>query len=235
MNPGIEMSLLRTMEHLNEVSNIYREHIREARAAVFDEKNGTIDLSQLLRYPSPESILFELLTDYGFNPDVIREIYQAVESQPGKLFCSEKYDLVKDRNHFLLTLRKPKEENPVFQIRETDEEIQSPFLLHIDIREKSADFTISKEKTIASFDADKLQFPLILRKWQPGDRFVPFGMNGSQKLSDYFNDHKFTKSEKENTWILCSGEQICWIVGHRTDNRFRIEKNCKNICTLSLR
>ena len=68
---------------------------------------------------------------------------------------------------------------------------------------------------------------MTLRKWQEGDWFIPFGMKGRKKLSDYFSDRKFSRLEKEQTWLLCSGDTIIWIVGERSDNRFCLDKMTK--------
>ena len=62
-----------------------------------------------------------------------------------------------------------------------------------------------------------------------GDWFVPFGMKGRKKVSDYFSDKKFSRLDKERTWLLCSGESIIWIVGERSDNRFRLDKTTKKV------
>ncbi|MGL5895240.1 MAG: tRNA lysidine(34) synthetase TilS, partial [Bacteroidales bacterium] len=85
----------------------------------------------------------------------------------------------------------------------------------------------------ALLDSDKLQFPLLLRRWKQGDSFVPLGMMGKKKLSDFFKDSKFTLSQKEQTWVLCSNNKIIWIIGHRIDNRFKVTEETKNILQLS--
>ena len=98
----------------------------------------------------------------------------------------------------------------------------------------TTDFVIPRNKKTACFDADKLNYPLTLRKWQAGDRFSPFGMKGKKKVSDYLTDAKISILQKENTYVLCSGEQIAWLVGERADNRFRIDENTKNVLLLRL-
>ncbi|MFC2097994.1 tRNA lysidine(34) synthetase TilS, partial [Bacteroidota bacterium] len=67
-----------------------------------------------------------------------------------------------------------------------------------------------------------LEFPLILRKWKHGDYFMPLGMKSMKKLSDYFIDIKLSIPEKENIWILCSGDNIIWVIGMRLDERYKI-------------
>ncbi len=82
--------------------------------------------------------------------------------------------------------------------------------------------------------ADKVQGKLKLRKWKEGDWFVPFGMKGKQKLSDYFINNKFSLEEKESTWLLCDNEKVVWIVGYRSDERYRVDSSTKNIYIIEI-
>ena len=84
----------------------------------------------------------------------------------------------------------------------------------------------------ASLDFDKLQFPLTIRKWQPGDAFYPLGMKKRKKLSDFFIDQKLSMAEKEDTWLLCSGKNIVWIIGHRIDHRHRVTSATRQILSI---
>ena len=72
-------------------------------------------------------------------------------------------------------------------------------------------------------DADSLAFPLIARRWQPGDRFRPLGMTGTRKVSDFLTDAKVPPHRRKDTWVLVSGEEIVWIVGLRLAERVRVE------------
>lgn len=95
-------------------------------------------------------------------------------------------------------------------------------------------FTLLRNRNILYADSDKLSFPLTLRHWQEGDTFQPLGMKGTKKVSDFFSDNKFSLIDKENTWILCSGDDIIWIVGYRPDERFKVSSGTKNILRISL-
>jgi tRNA(Ile)-lysidine synthase len=63
--------------------------------------------------------------------------------------------------------------------------------------------------------------------------FFPFGMKGSKKLSKYFKDEKMSLHEKEQTWILCSQNQIVWIIGKRFDRRFQVNNLTKTILQIT--
>lgn len=97
----------------------------------------------------------------------------------------------------------------------------------------SPGFIIPREKDTACFDADKLHHPLSLRLWQQGDSFIPFGMKGRKKVSDYLTDRKFSIIQKEQQWVLCCGEEIVWLIGERTDNRFRIDEKTKRVLIIN--
>ena len=84
------------------------------------------------------------------------------------------------------------------------------------------------------FDCDKIKFPLVLRHWQQGDTFIPFGMKGRKKVSDYFSDHKYSLIEKEQALILCDSEKILWIVGQRTSNQARITNSTNKVLEIKI-
>ena len=104
---------------------------------------------------------------------------------------------------------------------------EEPFPFSFEVVRNDSDFTLQVSSDIAYFDADKLEPELQLRRWRQGDWFIPFGMKGRKKVSDYFSDHKFTLEQKENAWLLCSGSSVIWLVGERSDNRYRISSATK--------
>jgi tRNA(Ile)-lysidine synthase len=234
INPSIETSFLRTMDNLNETAKIYDHHWVEAIKKIFDPDKRTICIPDLQKLPSPKSVLFELLKNYGFGRELIQPIFLSLDSQPGKEFHSSRYTLIKDRDRFLLIPRKQIGEKSVFMLQEDDREIHFPLCMTLTFEDFHENYEIVKDENRAYFDAKLLHFPLQIRKWEKGDKFIPFGMNEFQKLSDYFSNHKFSKPEKDNTWLLCSDKNIIWIIGNRTDNRYRIKKETQKVCILKL-
>lgn len=107
-----------------------------------------------------------------------------------------------------------------------------PINLSIECFENPMQFEPNRK--IAYINADKVQGRLKIRKWKEGDWFIPLGMTGKQKISDYFINNKFSLKDKEDAWLLCDTEKVVWIIGHRSDNRYRIDPGTKNIYVVSL-
>jgi len=102
------------------------------------------------------------------------------------------------------------------------------------VNKRKDSFKIPDSPLVAWVDYDKLQFPLVIRKWQQGDYFKPLGMNGFKKVSDFFIDSKLSLPQKEKTWILANGEQVVWIIGQRLDDRYKITPATRTILRLEL-
>ena len=219
INPLVKEHIIDTSNYLNDVNRIYNKGIEEGKQRVIEK--GNIRIVPLLKEPSPEALLFEILYPLGFNAAQTKNILTMLEGQTGKQFISKDgWRAVKNRE-LLLIDKKEKQENP-------------PFCLIKEEKEYTKDFIIPREKHIACFDTDKLIGEINLRKWQTGDIFIPFGMKGKKKVSDYLTDRKFSIIQKENQWVLCCGDKIIWIVGERTDNRFRIDEKTKKVTVFKM-
>lgn len=229
INPSVKASLARTANHLYDASLIYNHSIEEARRVII--QSNRLSISALLSFPAPATILYEMLKPYGFSRTVCESIFTVLEKDSGKIFYSSTHRLLKDRSDLLIDVLSG-EDNRAYLINLEDDNVDLPVELKPEIVVIKEDYQIEKDRKFAYFDFDKLSFPLVLRHWQEGDWFVPFGMKGKKKISDYFSDKKFSLFDKEKTWLLCSGQDVIWIVGERTDNRYRIEKTTKRVLKL---
>ena len=229
INPALSDGLTQTMENLIEAEKIYNHEIDKAISNCFNKEKSTINIPLLTSYPSPEAILYEILKNYGFGKEIVLSIAKSTQSQSGKEFFSDKYRIIKDRNTFILAPINQNTGETSFLIKKEIQRLETPVKMDFYSIDASENSSFSKEKNIAYFDEDKLIFPLTLRKWENGDRFMPFGMKNTKKLSDYFSDQKLSLADKENIWVLCSGNTICWVVGERSDERFRIDSATKKI------
>lgn len=223
INPSVSDNIAETAERLANVSTIYNKEIDTARKRVLSEDNSSlkrIHIEHLLTEMSPASLLFEILHPLGFNSRQIKDIFRSLSGQVGKRFACAGWEVLRDRDYLLLRKH---------EVRNVDAGLPK---LIMETVEKTLDFVIPRNKEIACLDADKLALPLTLRKWQKGDKFVPFGMTGKKNVSDYLTDRKFSLFAKERQHVVCSEDKIVWLVGERTDNRFRVTEETKRILIL---
>ena len=239
LNPSVKETIYRTSQNITEAEKVYSYTVQKSIDKIFI--NNRINIFELKQEPSPLSVLFELLSPLGFTPSTIEDIYESIDSSPGKQFYSEtniisepkKYRIIKDRNYFLLNkIHETVEGEKIYYIEEGSKEVFNPLNLKISYNKSPLEININRK--FLYIDADKLKFPLILRKWKNGDWFIPFGMKGRKKLSDYFIDQKYSLKDKEDAWLLVTGEDIVWIIGERTDDRYRITESTKNVIIIEL-
>jgi tRNA(Ile)-lysidine synthase len=224
MNPSIQQTISDEVKILEGVAQVYYAKMEKVREELIQNKNGIIQLriAALLVLKPRNNYLYELLTPYGFS--TIESIAKSLNGQSGKQFFSRTHQLVVDREYiFISTLEK---EDAVFKILEEDVKLETPIAMNF---RTVSDRNIILDSKIAQLDFDKLQFPLTLRKWREGDKFVPLGMQSFKKISDFFIDNKFSILDKNKQWLLCSGKDIVWVVGHRIDGRFKIQSTTKKL------
>jgi tRNA(Ile)-lysidine synthase len=221
--PNFRNTIAEDISKLCDLSKLYDYSMNHLIPGIFKRENqlAYINISTLLTSPAPKTILFEILSEFGFTPPSISEIYDACFAIPGKQFYSASYKLIKDRDQFILTQLDTSQSGRSY-IDENTPSIKNPVPLEFSVFEKNDTFEINKNRLIAQLDYNKVTFPLILRKWNTGDYFIPLGMKGLKKLSDFFIDQKLSLIDKENAWLLTSGPEIIWIVGQRIDNRYKI-------------
>jgi tRNA(Ile)-lysidine synthase len=234
LNPAFRSNLAGTMENLRRTEEFYMTEINRYinRISNKESENPEIYISQLLKLPHPETVLYEWMSRFGFNASTIESLYANLVKEPGRQYFSKTHRLVTDRNKLIITpLRE--EEQQVFYIEKSELEIHSPVDLKMEWK-KASEFEVIRDPACACLDAGKLVFPLVIRKWQAGEYFQPLGMSGFKKISDFYIDEKFSLPEKEETWILYSDNKVVWIIGHRIDNRFRITPETKEIIVFRL-
>ena len=229
LNPSFLDSFENTIQHLNQAQSLVDDASRIVyRKVVKDIDNQKIiNLNELLQLSNYQAYLYQWLSPFGFL--AWQDINDLVKAQSGKQIFSEHFRLLKDRETLIIEPKTDRISDEYF-IKESQTELNFPLKLTFC---NVSDITISDSKTIF-VDADALKFPLKLRKWQEGDYFYPFGMSGKKKLSKFFKDEKFSIIDKENAWLLCSENQIVWLVGKRLDDRFKVNENTQTIIKIQL-
>ncbi len=210
---------------------IYKRHIENVRDELQTVKGNKkyIEIEKLKTYKPLATYLYELLKSYGFLFSQAEDLVQSLGHESGKLFESETHELLKDRDFLIIRKRLNNKDFSEIEVFENDTDICFPICLKMENFLRDAGFKIPVSPQIAALDFDRLKFPLSIRKWEKGDYFYPLGSRFKKKLSDFFIDRKFNLFEKEEVFLLCSGEDIVWIIGHQIDNRFKITDQTKSV------
>ena len=198
---------------------------------VVAEKEGQkhINIEQLKRLPNYKAYLYQWLSPFGFT--AWEDVYGLADSQPGKYVLSPGYRLLKDREALILEPLQAKDKT-IYEIEEGVTEVTKP--IHITL-EQTDKIEANPTKSRIFVNNNLIKFPLFVRKWQEGDYFYPLGMNGQKKkVSKYFKDEKLSLSEKENTWLLCSGNDILWVIGRRADERYKADHATNTILKIEV-
>jgi tRNA(Ile)-lysidine synthase len=225
LNKEIEASsssILKSIGHLTQANEYMEKKLVEDAEKITSTVGNTIciETKQLIE----NIVLYSVLSKYGFNQSQINSIQSNTEAI-GKKHYSSTHELLVDRNQLVIQpLTSQLAE--VFEIPSIGD-YRTPFRISLNIIDKP--HSLRTQKNGIFIDADTIKFPLKIRKWEEGDSFVPFGMKGKKKLSDFFIDEKFSQFEKEDTWLLISANEIVWLINHRLDDRHKVSSITTNI------
>ena len=236
--PTFKNNVKNTIGYLQQTETFLQEIIEEKRLSIIKEREcgeKEISLPLLLKEPSADFLLYEFLSPYGFSAATIQQLKDSImKGQSGNSFFSKgnTYVIVQERETLLLKRMIPIEDKR-YEIRCVDDFCRLPIRMTAIIK-KVGEFDIVKNASCCYLDMSAVTFPLVLRRWQSGDWFIPFGMRGKKKISDFFVDQKISNEAKKNAWILTTADNsVVWIVGFRSDNRFRVSNESSEVLCLS--
>lgn len=222
--PGAADNIARSATYLSEAEKVYNASFTDLCL-----KPETLPLSSIKDFPSPLSLLHEILSPIGFNRSQIEQLLNCLDGESGREFNSPTHTLVIDRGR--LVIEPISAPLPSVLIPEPGNyRIDDKHLLKV---ETSTNIIISKTSGCATFDQSKIQFPLTLRPIREGDMFCPFGMKGHRLVSDFLTDCKYSVLEKRRQLVVTDATgTILWLVGLRTDNRFLVTDQTTTILRL---
>ncbi len=214
INPSAVEAMADTAARLSEVAEIYGKAMEAAVARVVTD-GISLDAEALWHETAPKSVLHEVLYPLGTNVSQQRDIYRCLRSgESGKVFYTATHVLLVDHGRLCWKPKETVERKPV---------------LKWELVEVDDSFVVPKDIAVACLDADKVNGALTLRRWRSGDRFVPFGMTGFKSVRNYLRDRKQSLFDKERQLVVCSGDDIVWVVEERTDNRFRVTPETRKV------
>ena len=222
---------------LNDAQRFIDAAIDRIREAAVHSSNGIdiINVSAIDTIYPRDFVIYELLNStYGFKGDVVEELNKALKrGVTDRRFYSRDYVAYLDRGNIMVT---PIEDNDACEVVVEYDDMRSYcgnsvlYYEHTDI-DNIDEYHLPSD--VALIDERKLQYPLRLRRWQEGDTFIPFGMAGRKKIGDYLTDCKVPIVERQRQFVLVSGDDIVWVVGRRTDDRYRVDSKTENILKIT--
>ena len=222
LNPAVSDNIQRMVENVAEAQIVLDSLLYNFK------KHNTLELSELEKYGSSEYVIYEWLKNYGFNGTQARQV---LEAETGKIMSSSQgYDVLKDRERLIIE-RTLKPFNPM-RIPEEGMYVLDE-KMRLSLRKCAA--YVSKKPFVATFDAQKVVFPLTVRRVEEGDWMIPFCMRGRKLLSDLMTDRKMTVFEKRRQLVVVDAQDvIVWAVGLRIADSVAVAETTQSVLELIL-
>lgn len=222
VNPAVLENVSRTAEHLAEAQSVLDDVIHDIK------NNKILEFSKLDKFHSREYLIYEWASAYGFNGSQVQQIMTA---ETGSIFSSAQgFDLLVDRQRLVV-------EPSVKPLKKMMIPEEGTYVMEdgmrVSVRREPA--WVSKTPECATLDAEKVIFPLQVRRAETGDWMVPYGMKGRKLLSDVMTDKKMTLFEKRRQLVVVDAKgDIVWLVGMRTDSRYGVTSSTKDVVVIRI-
>jgi tRNA(Ile)-lysidine synthase len=229
--PAVLDNLADNIGRFRDIEIIYREAIGQQQKKLLEYRGAEVHIPvlKLLKAAALSTLLYEIVSPYGFSPQQAEAVKDLLGSESGKYVVSATHRILKNRNYLIISpLGSVAAENILVEGGDTGIEYAQG-ALRISRLEKAAIGTLDQGQRVALLDGGALKFPLLLRRWRPGDYFYPLGMRKKKKLSRFFIDNKLSLAEKEKVWVLEMDKKIVWVVGWRIDDRWRLGPGTREV------
>ena len=237
INPKFTDLMRRNIERLTDTQLFIDAAVAHMREDVVTQADGiaTIHVERIeAAYPRNFDVYELLSSQYGFKGDVCDALCRALsEAATGRRFYAREYVATVDRGRILVERIAPGDACEVTVEQGTQRSYCGNMVLYFEACDIDDIRAYDVPEQVALLDADLLRYPLRLRRWREGDTFIPFGMEGRKKVSDYLIDRKVSLPEKQRQFVLLSGDEIVWLVGRRIDDRYRLTDRTENVLRIT--
>ena len=237
INPKFTDLMRRNIERLTDTQLFIEAAVAHMREDVVTQADGiaTIHVERIeAAYPRNFAVYELLSSQYGFKGDVCDALCRALsEAATGRRFYAREYVATVDRGRILVERIAPGDACEVTVEQGAQRSYCGNMVLYFEACDIDDIRAYDVPEQVALLDADLLRYPLRLRRWREGDTFIPFGMEGRKKVSDYLIDRKVSLPEKQRQFVLLSGDEIVWLVGRRIDDRYRLTDRTENVLRIT--
>ncbi|MBR4583857.1 MAG: tRNA lysidine(34) synthetase TilS [Bacteroidales bacterium] len=232
INAAAKENILRSVSYFADTERIMNDYVRMAKenALSYEGNVMKIDVAKVLQTAAPSTVFFEMLVGGGVPKPLASESICLLDAQTGRKCMLADMEVVRNRD--FIEVYKSESQNEDFEATINVIGDLKKYGFNISMAYCDDDFACERNPKIAYLDVKKLKFPLTLRNWRFGDKFIPLGMKGSRKLSDFFKDEKLSQSQKSKVQVLESDGKISWVVGMRIDDRFKFDSKTKEVYVL---
>lgn len=230
--PQVEENLLATIDRFKKINTLYQASVQHLKQELCEQQLAEvrIPVRKLKNYLNT-SLIYEIIRDFGFGEKQVDEVVKLMEASSGKYIENETWQIIRHRNWLLVTPKVEKADTIAIE-KEIREVRYGGGLLQLNWTPIEK-FSMNPSPSVAQLDARHIEFPLLLRKWKPGDYFYPLGMRKKKKLARFFIDQKLSKNQKESIWVIESNKKIIWVTGMRIDDRFKITASTREVLQIS--
>jgi tRNA(Ile)-lysidine synthase len=235
LNPNLENTFQEHLQHFAELEQLLEMQLEDLRSKLFVKHQEEIHIliNELQKLKPQQLLILGLLKPFGFNVTSVNDLIDSLGKHAGRNFEAADWKLILDRDMVIISPMKSAE-NLMITIDEQTGWIQFNSN-QFKISHTIPPYEIVNNPSIASIDADLLNYPLTIRTWQQGDYFYPLGMKRRKKLSDFFIGQKVPLHRKDQVPVLVNGNgDIIWVAGFRVDNRYKITPGTKKISIFEL-
>ena len=237
ISPRFPFIMHQNIERLISAQNFIQGAIDNIYAQAVTEQSGiyTLHVERIADPKSRDFVIYEILSSrFGFKGDIVDGLCKALaQNNSGKRFYSRSNVAYIDRGNIVITSIS-EEDSCLITVREGQQRAYcGNSVLYFELCDVDNLTTYNVADNVALIDADKLTYPLTLRRWIEGDSFTPFGMTGSKKVSDFLIDAKVSMAEKGRQFVLLSEGKIAWLVGRRIGDEFRITDKTERVIRIT--
>lgn len=226
--PDFIKNVNQSINHLDETYDLIQELIDRNQIVTEDIKEGysIISLEKIKAFTNQTSLLYHIISRYGFNYSNVHDIIQT--SATGTQFLSPQYEGLYDRGKLIIRQKKEFSNTDITIDKVGSYPLPNGKILLV---EMSPDTQLASHLWI---DTKKVIWPIKVRNIQQGDKFKPQGMNGATKtLKKLCSDLKINRFEKEDMLVVCKDDCILQVIGIRTSQEY-ITDDIKNAVTFSI-
>ncbi len=237
INPKFTETMNDNIRRLTDTQLFINQAIEIMRRDVCTEHEGihTIHVDRIDRNMPLGFVIYELLNSaFGFKGDVTDALCRSLEAgTTGRRFYSKEWVATVDRGNIVVARITDDDPCQVLVQESMHKAYCGNMMLTFDTEEIDTIEKFSVPEHMALVDKERLHYPLTLRRWHDGDWFIPYGMTGRKKVSDFLIDHKVSMAEKARQFVLVSGDDIVWLVGRRIDDRYRITGETETVLKIT--